>query len=125
MGYIREYSAGFDKTREKVDYAIFKNGKIIIFIEAKTVNDILTNHDPQLAKYFNSTPEVKFAIITNGIRYKIYSDLSQPNILDSLPFFELDFENIESSDIEILQRFSKESFDVASLVSYATSVALK
>lgn len=114
-----EYSAGFNKTKEKVDYAIFKNGKVIIFIEAKPARDSLTNHDPQLAKYFNSTPEAKFAIITNGIRYKFYSDLSQPNIIDDTPFFELDFENVMHNDIEILQRFSKELFEVGSLVSFA------
>lgn len=114
-----EYSAGFDKTKEKVDYAIFKNDKVIIFIEAKSAHDPLKNHDPQLAKYFNSTPEAKFAIITNGIRYKFYSDLSQPNIIDDTPFFELDFENVKHNDIEILQRFSKELFEVGSLVSYA------
>lgn len=118
--YVRVKSPSrFDKTREKVDYAIKKNGKIVLFIEVKPVHDQLKNHDPQLAKYFNSTPEAKFAIITNGIQYKFHSDLLQPNIIDVLPFFELNIENVTNNDIEILQRFCKESFEVGSLVTLA------
>ncbi|MCL1415443.1 endonuclease, partial [Escherichia coli] len=51
-----EYSADFGiKKGEKVDYALFKENEPIIFIEAKSVNENLNNHDAQLARYFNST----------------------------------------------------------------------
>ena len=66
-----EYSADFGiKKGEKVDYALFKENEPIIFIEAKSVNENLNNHDAQLARYFNSTKEVKLAILTNGVEYK-------------------------------------------------------
>ena len=58
-----------------------------------------------------------------GIKYKFYSDLTHPNIIDTAPFFELDFENIKSNDIEILQHFSKESFENSSLISFAEELA--
>lgn len=45
--------------------------------------------------------------------------MSQPNIIDVSPFFELDFENVTDNAIETLQRFCKESFEVGSLVSFA------
>ena len=114
-----EYSAGFDKAKEKVDYALFKKGKIVLFIEAKNIKDPLKKHDPQLSKYFNSTPEAKFAVITNGIKYRFYTDLIDKNIIDPSPFFELDFEKVTDNDIGILQNFSKELFNVNTLVPFA------
>lgn len=114
-----EYSAGFAKNKEKVDYAVFKDGKVVMFIEAKPTFDTLTNHDPQLSKYFNSTPEAKVAVITNGIRYKFFTDLAQPNIMDSSPFFEIDCENFVESDIDTVQRFRKGAFDVDNVVMFA------
>ncbi|RJQ25556.1 MAG: DNA polymerase III subunit epsilon, partial [Peptococcaceae bacterium] len=57
-----EYISDFGKKKgEKADYAIFKDNKPIIFIEAKAVTENTDNHDSQLARYFNATPEVKLA----------------------------------------------------------------
>ncbi|MGL4949985.1 MAG: type I restriction endonuclease, partial [Anaeroplasmataceae bacterium] len=55
-----EYSADFGKKKgEKVDYALFKDNEPIMFIEAKSVNENLNNHDAQLCRYFNSTTNMK------------------------------------------------------------------
>jgi predicted type IV restriction endonuclease len=89
---IPEYKAGFSKIMEKIDYALLVSGKLVMFVEAKGPGEALANHDPQLAKYFNSTPEVKSAIITNGIQYRFFTDLQEPNLLGKRPFFEFDLE---------------------------------
>jgi len=117
-----EYDADFGKRKkkgEKVDYAIFKDGKPIIFIEVKSVTENLDNYDAQLARYFNAVPEVKLAILTNGVEYKFFTDLSMDNIMDDKPFFTFNILNIKETDIETLQRFKKERFDSEELVKHA------
>lgn len=116
---IPEYKAGWAKVSEKVDYALLIAKRLSLFVEAKGINEVLVNHDPQLAKYFNSTPEVKFSIITNGVQYRFFTDLQEKNILDKKPFFEFNFGDFADSDIAVLERFRKEVFNVESLVGYA------
>ena len=115
-----EYSADFGiKKGEKVDYALFKENEPIIFIEAKSVNENLNNHDAQLARYFNSTKEVKLAILTNGIEYKFFTDLNANNVMDDTPFLNINLLEIKESDIESLNKLRKENFDKDSLITYA------
>lgn len=116
---VPEYKAGWAKVTEKIDYAIQLHGKPVLFVEAKGVGETLTNHDAQLAKYFNATPEVKFAIITNGVQYRFFTDLREPNLLDKKPFFEFEFSDFTDADIAVLERFRKDVFNSASLVGYA------
>lgn len=115
-----EYVADFGiKKGEKVDYAIFKNGIPIMFIEAKSVTEKLDRHSAQLSRYFNATPEVKIAILTNGVEYKFFTDLTQDNIMDSSPFFTFNIESLSNVDIETIESFTKEKFDSNQLVKYA------
>ncbi len=114
-----EYSAGFNRTQEKVDYAILRDGTVIMLIEAKPVKDNLSTHDCQLSKYFNATPDAKFGIMTNGLRYRFFSDLTSPNLIDKAPFFEFDFGTIKDSDVEILKGFCREEFEADKLVALA------
>ncbi|MFN3652282.1 MAG: type I restriction endonuclease [Armatimonadota bacterium] len=116
---IPEYRAGWAKQTEKIDYALLIAKKLAVFIEAKGPNEVLANYDPQLAKYFNSTPDVKFAIITNGVQFRFFTDLQERNILDKKPFFEFDFEDFTDADIATLERFRKEVFNAEALVGYA------
>lgn len=115
-----EFTADFGKKKgEKVDYAILNNDKAIIFIEAKAINENLQNHDSQLSRYFNTTPTVKLAILTNGIKYKFFTDLTENNIMDSEPFFELDIMNLNDYSISILQKICKDTFDVGQVSELA------
>ena len=55
---------------ERVDYAIMREGKPIILIEAKSANSSLSeNYWRQLHDYFNAE-EVRFGILTNGLQYR-------------------------------------------------------
>nr|VFK15993.1 MAG: Type I restriction enzyme R protein N terminus (HSDR_N) [Candidatus Kentron sp. LPFa]VFK31428.1 MAG: Type I restriction enzyme R protein N terminus (HSDR_N) [Candidatus Kentron sp. LPFa] len=57
------------KKGEKVDYAIKKDGKVIILVDCKRTGDTLdAAHAWQLARYFSVT-ESRFGILTNGMQY--------------------------------------------------------
>jgi len=115
-----EFVADFGKKRgEKVDYAIYKDNSPIMFIEAKSVNEKLSNHDAQLCRYFNAVKEVRLGIITNGIEYKFFTDLTSDNVIDETPFLIVDILNLKESDFENLAKFKKEAFDKEFLVKYA------
>jgi len=115
-----EYSADFgNKKGEKVDYALFKDNQPIIFIEAKSVNENLNNHDAQLSRYFNSTTNVKLAILTNGAEYRFFTDLNVNNVMDDTPFLIVNLLDIKDSDIENLNKLRIENFDKESLITYA------
>ncbi len=102
------------KKDEKVDYAIIKDEKPIILIECKKVeNDKLDvkKHAGQLFKYFTAS-KAKFIILTNGIVYKFFSDVEEPNILDNEPFFTFNILDFKDNQLETLSEFCKETFDV-------------
>ncbi|MFP3321862.1 type I restriction endonuclease [Planococcus sp. SIMBA_160] len=109
------------KKGEKVDYAIMNEGKPVILIEAKGVNDILLKHDSQLFRYFGTTP-AKFAILTNGIIYRFFTDLEQVNKMDSDPFFEFNLLDIKDTQLQELFKFKKDSFDLESIFSTASDL---
>lgn len=109
------------KKGEKVDYAILIDGKPSILIEAKPVDDPLTTHDSQLYRYFSVT-ESKFAVLTNGIVYKFYSDIQEPNKMDEAPFLEFNLLDIKEPLVAELKKFKKESYNAEELFTAATTL---
>lgn len=110
-----EYSADIGtKKGEKVDYAIIDDdGDPIVLIECKkTTGDMGIVSETQLYRYFTATSSVRFGILTNGILYKLYSDLERQNVMDDMPFYETDLTNITESDVEILSRFRRGEFNL-------------
>lgn len=118
---VPEYKAGW-ANKEKVDYAVFIDEKPAIFIEAKAFGEKLINYDAQLAKYFNSTPDVKIAIITDGITYKFFTDGQQLNIMSEDPLFEFNIEELKKQDYEVLDRLRKDNFEVDSIITEAENL---
>ena len=109
------------KKDEKVDYAIMKDGKPIILLECKKVeNDKLDikKHAGQLFKYFTAS-RAKFIILTNGIVYKFFSDIEEQNILDKEPFFTFNLLEFKENQLETLSEFCKENFDIEKAYSNA------
>jgi hypothetical protein len=86
---IPEFTADVGtKKGEKVDYVIKRDNKMIILWECKPVGGKLgLNHASQLYRYFSVT-EARFAILTNGVDYQIYTDIENANRMDEKPFFE-------------------------------------
>ncbi|GAB3284339.1 type I restriction endonuclease [Larkinella harenae] len=109
------------KKGEKVDYAIMRDGHPIMLIECKHHNQSLTLHDNQLLRYFHVT-KARFGILTNGVTYRFYTDLMEPNKMDQKPFLEVDLTDLKDAHIEELKKFSKSYFDVDSILSTASEL---
>ncbi|MDD3151159.1 MAG: hypothetical protein PHV68_10065, partial [Candidatus Gastranaerophilales bacterium] len=63
--------------------------------------------------------KARFAILTNGIIYKFYSDFERPNIMDRTPFFEINLLNPKSINYSELEKFSKKEFNVEKISTTA------
>lgn len=109
------------KKGEKIDYAIMKDGEPILLIECKHWAQDLKLHDNQLMRYFNVS-KAKFGLLTNGIIYRFYTDLLEPNKMDEKPFLEVDITDIKDSQIEEIKKFHKSYFDVDNILSSASEL---
>lgn len=118
---IPEYNADFgDRVSQKIDYAILLNKKDTILVEAKKYNSKLTDREAgQLNGYFSNTKNSKIAVLTNGIEYRFYSDITEPNIIDNKPFFTFSLQNYSDKDLETLIRFDKRYIKIIELVKSA------
>lgn len=105
---VPEFTADFGiRSGEKVDYAILIDGAPVMLIECKKVGDSLDiARASQLARYFN-TKQARLGVLTDGIRYKFFSDLNADNTMDSEPFFEVDVREIDDLSLQSLNRFGK------------------
>lgn len=93
----------------------------IILIECKPCYDDLSKHSSQLFRYFGTTI-AKFAILTNGIVYKFFTDLETSNKMDSTPFLEFDLLNLKENLIPEIKKFSKDVLDVDTIISAASEL---
>lgn len=109
------------KKGEKIDYAIMKDGEAILVIECKHWQQPLDNHKIQLARYFASS-KAKFGLLTNGLEYRFYTDLVKENLMDEVPFLEFNIEAMKDVQIKALEKFTKENFDVNSIMSSANEL---
>lgn len=109
------------KKGEKVDYAIALDGKIEMLIEAKNIGYNLDKVDSQLIGYFHVS-DARIAIMTDGIKYRFYSDLDKDNIMDDKPFFEFNLLDLTDQQITDLEKFKKETYDVDSVLALAENL---
>lgn len=112
------------KANERVDYALFVDGQPVMYIEAKSCTEKLSNHTGQLARYYAATPEVSVAAITNGLEWRFFSDQKHTNIMDTTPFLTVNFEGLSDSDIDKLTRFRYDQFNPDGLRSFAEEQTL-
>jgi len=109
------------KKGEKVDYAIMKDGQPIILIECKHHNEKLDPHNSQLFRYFHTT-KAKFGLLTNGLTYRFYTDLVEPNKMDDKPFFEFNISDMKEVEVLELKKFHKSYFDVDAVTNTASEL---
>ena len=110
------------KKGEKVDYAILKDGKPIILFECKCYGCNLDKGEAsQLYRYFSVT-EARFGVLTDGVVYRFFSDLEQPNKMDERPFLEFNLLDIQEPLVEELKKFSKTSFDLENILTTASEL---
>ncbi len=110
------------KKGEKVDYAIMKDGKPIILFEAKHAATNLDSVTPtQLYRYFSVT-QARVGVLTNGVVYRFFSDLEEPNKMDVKPFLELNMLDIQEPIVSELKRMSKSHFQLDDVISAAVEL---
>ena len=110
------------KKGEKVDYAILREGKPILLFECKKAGaDLHINHASQLFRYFHVT-EARFGVLTNGLVYRFFTDLEQPNKMDEKPFFEFNILDFKERDVEELKKFAKAVFDLDTILTTANEL---
>ena len=110
------------KQGEKVDYAIKKDGEVIMLIECKKYDSDLSDaQTSQLYRYF-SVVHARIAVLTDGVVYRFYTDLEESNIMDSKPFLEFDMLDVQQQWVNELKRFSKSTFDLNATLTAASDL---
>jgi predicted type IV restriction endonuclease len=110
------------KKGEKVDYAIKQDGKIIMLFECKSCNSSLDEcHASQLYRYFSVT-EARIAVLTDGIIYRFYTDIEEPNKMDPKPFMEFNMLDIQEPLVIELKRLTKQAFNLEAILTVASEL---
>lgn len=120
---IPEFTADVgSKKGEKVDYAIVAEGKLSMLIECKCCGFNLNDcHASQLRRYFHVTT-ARIGVLTNGLVYRFYSDIDEPNKMDEKPFMEVNLLDIDEQVIPELKKLSKSSFDLDQMLLAANDL---
>ncbi|MDE2856746.1 MAG: type I restriction enzyme HsdR N-terminal domain-containing protein [Chloroflexota bacterium] len=115
-----EFTADFVVGNRKVDYALKKEGRPIIFVEFKPATKHLSyKHTVQLQYYFSTKLDVRFGIVTNGLEYRFFADIDNPNVMDDESFLTVDMLNWDERLIQEIATFSKSGFDSERALSAA------
>lgn len=117
---IPEYTADHGvKKGEKVDYALVKDDKVVMLWECKTAGcDLDKVGLSQLYRYFSVTA-ARVGVLTDGIIYRFFADLEEPNKMDEKPFMEIDLDNLREARITGLKDVSKPQFDEENVLATA------
>lgn len=107
------------KKGEKVDYAIAKDGHIIMLFECKKCGTNLeVDHASQLFRYFAVT-DARIGVLTDGSIYRFYTDLEAPNKMDEKPFMEFNMLDIQEPLVAELKKLTKPVFNVDEMMTVA------
>ncbi len=87
----------------------------------KPGGDLNINHAGQLFRYFHVT-SARFGVLTNGLVYRFFTDLEQPNKMDEKPFFEFNILDFKERDVEELRKFAKAAFDLDTILTTANDL---
>ncbi|GHU36230.1 hypothetical protein FACS1894105_06230 [Clostridia bacterium] len=111
-----EYGAGYKGAydNKRVDFAVLKEGLPIILVEVKWNGKPLNSEQcgAQLFQYFAATG-AQFAIFTNGLVYRFYTDTKKSHIMDDDFFIEIDLEDLDVVSSNVIELFKKESFNAS------------
>ena len=117
---VPEFTADLGiKKGEKIDYAVKHDDEIVALVECKTAGvDLNDANMNQLLRYFHAT-KARIAVLTNGVRYRFYSDLETPNRMDTRPFLELDLTDLRDEHVREVERMCKGTFDLDRMLDAA------
>lgn len=125
LGYSRiddmatEINAGWGKKNDRADIGLIVKGKIPeIIVECKKFGKKLTDKEAsQLNGYFVNTKNSKFGILTNGLEWRFYfpNDASKEMKLYNVPFFTLNFDELDDNSYDFLSKIHKNNIDIKEL----------
>ena len=120
---VPEFSAPIGEYKDaRVDYAILVDGKPILLLECKALGTSLDmKHCNQLQLYFHGT-EAPIAILTDGNRYRFYSDLEAANKMDSKPYMEFVLDDMDEMLLPELRKLAKGKFNRDACMSAANEL---
>ena len=107
-----EYRADIGQGREKVDYAIMRDDRPSILIEAKPATadfSAALEAPAQLQRYFIAE-NAEFAVLTNGVVWRWYRAAPDGKLLGT-PFLVHDVRSPSPSDLDWLRSVSEPNFD--------------
>ena len=118
---VPEYRVDFGPNRsiKPIDWAFFQSTNPIFFVEAKEVGKKLANYDEQLADYFAKAPEARLGILTNGVQWRFFTDVVNPNIMDKEPFVKWDVLADEQPPFDFLTLLQKSQFNTPLIRTFA------
>ncbi len=118
---IPEYRVDFGPNRsiKPIDWAFLQSSHPIFFVEAKEVGKKLANYDEQLADYFAKAPEARLGILTNGVQWRFFTDVVNPNIMDKEPFVKWDVLADEQPPFDFLTLLQKSQFNTPLIRTFA------
>ena len=114
---VPEADASFsDKFKNRVDYAIYKEGVPVIAVETKKVGSLSVANRGELKGYYNAVTTVKLGILTDGLIYQLYSDTEEENLMDNEPFAVIDLtevaqEQISDDAFDALLKLRRDTFN--------------
>ena len=93
-------------------------------MECKTAGVNLSEANmSQLLRYFHAT-QARIAVLTNGVKYRFYSDLEAVNKMDARPFLELDLADLRDDHVREVEKLCKGSFDLDRMLDAAGELKL-
>ena len=82
-----EYRSDIGSGTERVDYALLKDGKPALLIEAKPATTVLPSEAPvQLRRYAMALPDLRYCAVTNGVHWHWYAKSENSGDLNPNPF---------------------------------------
>lgn len=120
---VPEFTADMGiKKGEKVDYAIFRDDKPIILFECKKCGGKLDSScASQLYRYFSVT-EARISVLTDGITYQFFTDLEEPNKMDTKPFMEINLLDLQETLVPELKKLTKSAFNLEATLNAASEL---
>lgn len=117
---IPEYVCDIGTKRgEKIDFAIMRDDRVQMLIEAKKIGEPLRReHAGQLVRYFHVS-NARIAVLTNGRDWHFFTDLDRSNIMDEQPFLQLDLADVDPYVLPELKKLTKDEFDLESVLAAA------
>lgn len=106
------------------DFAILRDGRPVIAIEAVKAGQELQGGHDGLAAYFAALPDIRLAILTNGTLFEFYVDAAGPNVMDAEPFLTIDLETVARAGVadevlETLLAATQDHFDPETIAEAA------